>query len=132
MKKNKVDEYPLTAQEIELLRTKLFPNESDRDWEYMEDGIKGSLAFMKRVFIASKLRAGLALGCYGYWPMNEELTVWKASDGSPIEHSFVEMLCHYGTPDDMGQALQMEFATIEEDFIIPKRMGQAEFEDTYM
>lgn len=132
MKNKTKDIFPLTEQESELLRTKLFPDDCNRDWEYTSQSIKENLAYLKDVFIASKFRAGLKFDCYGYWPVNAELTKWIASDGSQIEKTFVEMLCGYGTPDDAGQYLQMEFEDMEQDFVIPKRMRQEEFEDTYM
>lgn len=132
MEKRTSGTFELSATDTELIRTKLFPSDSDRDWELMEPGIKDALSFLKNLFIASKLQAGLKIDCYGYWPLNSELTRWRASDGSILERSFVDLLSNMGTPDDMGQMLQMEFEDIEQDFIIPKRMGQAEFEDTYM
>jgi hypothetical protein len=130
MKKNNFNSFPLTTQEIELIRSKLYSDDSDRVWQSSQQCVEISLAFLKRLFIASNFQIGFKFDCYGYWPQNKELTKWVASDGSEIECSLVTMICNYGA----AQARYM-FDSEPEDMegdMIPKRMRQAEFEDTYM
>lgn len=129
MKKDNDYKFLLTEQDSDLMHRKLFSDRSNGDWEHIAGWyIEDALAFIKRIFIASKFQAGIKLGGYGYWPLDKELTKWRASDGSPIKSSFVQLLCSHGNHDEVGEILLMGLNHIEENLIIPCRMDQAQLE----
>lgn len=75
--------------------------------------------------LRSKLgHVGINGGSYAYYPVNQELTRWRASDGSTFRASLLEILLEYADQFVFEAVLDGQL----EDFLIKKKVNQQDLE----